>query len=168
MVINFYFNNKFLYRFKKNGFGSKKINIIDYYGVIMAFADEIERNKFIIKNSKNYNISTQKVKYVTLKENIYYLYITSNIKRFRYSIFFDYTIPLNFLLWFFLEKNKFDSDYISFNGDLYNIIYQRIENDYLYGVYSDEKTGKEIQLDDRLLIKIINEIKGDFLNAVYV
>ncbi|WGS66013.1 hypothetical protein [Marinitoga aeolica] len=168
MVINFYFNNRFLYRFKRKGFNSKKINIVDYYGIIKKFSDKTERNKFIIKNSKNYNISTQKIKYIVLKDNTYYMYITSNIKKFRNSIFFDYTIPLNYMLWYFLEKNNYESEYISFIGESYNIIYQKIDNEYLYGVYSDEKMGEEIQLDNKLLINIINEIKGDFLNAVYV
>ncbi|SHF28770.1 hypothetical protein SAMN02745164_02174 [Marinitoga hydrogenitolerans DSM 16785] len=168
MVTTIYYNKKFLYRFKNKGFGNIKVNITDYYGIIKNFQTEKEMNKYIIKNSRNFDISTKKLKYIELKNNIYYLYITNYIKKFKQSLFYDYTIPLNYLLWTYLEKNSYNTEYITFTGENNNIIFQKIEESYIYGVYSNKIMGDEINFNENLLIKIIKNIKGDFKNAIYV
>lgn len=168
MVINIYYNQKFIYRYKENGLGKKKINIADYYGIIKEFEEKKEMEKYIIKNSRNYDTSTKKVKYISLKDKMYYLYIESKIKRFKYSIYFDYAIPLNLLLWNYIEKGEFDSEYITFVSENKNIVYQKSASGYIYGIYLNEKMGDEIKLDIDFLITLIKELKGDFKNAVYV
>ncbi|GAB6189168.1 hypothetical protein JCM30566_09070 [Marinitoga arctica] len=168
MVINYYYNQKLIFRYKEKGFKNKKINIVDHYGIIKDFEEKKEMNKYIIKNSRNYDISTKKVKYIALKDKVYYLYIENYIKKFKNTLFFDYTIPLNLLLWKYIDNVSFEDDYITFVSKDNNIIYQKSSNGYIYGVYLNEIMGNEINLNESLLIKIIKELKGDLKNAVYV
>lgn len=162
MVRSFYFNKKLIYRFKDKGFNNLKINIQDYYGIILKFPDEKSRDKYIIKNSRDFKISTRKVKYIQLKENLFYLYISDYIKKFKYSLFFDYTIPLNFLLWNYLDSNDWEDEYITFSSGKNNIIFEKVENDYLYGLYSDDVYGKNIVVDEKLIIEAIKSLRGKY------
>ncbi|KAF2956735.1 hypothetical protein [Marinitoga sp. 38H-ov] len=164
MVIKIYFKNKFIYRFKEKGFGYKRINIVDYYGIINEFDNENEITKYIIKNARGFDVSIKSVKYIKLKDNIYYMYIINNILKYKKSFYFDFTIPLNLLLWIYLEKNHFKDEFITFSIDN-NILFQKTNNSYIYGLYYEDIIGNNIKIDPLSLIKVL---KGELKNAIYV
>ncbi|MBM7558641.1 hypothetical protein [Marinitoga litoralis] len=165
MVIKFYYRNKLIYRFKEKGFGSKRINIVDYLGIINEFNNDNDLNKYIIRNARNYDMSIKNVKYIKLKDYIYYMYIKNNISKFKNSFYFDFTIPLNLLLWFYLEKSNYEYEYITISIENNNIVYQKTNNGYIYGLYYEEIIGNNINLD---LLTAIKAIKGEIKNAIYV
>ncbi|KLO24316.1 hypothetical protein X275_00530 [Marinitoga sp. 1197] len=159
MVTKIYYNKKFIHKYKNSKFKNIKINIVDYYGIIKEFTGKKELDKYIIKNSRDNNISTQKVKYIKLKENIYYLYITKFTNKYRYSLLFDYTIPLNYLLWSTLKNNT--DEFITFSGNQNNIVFQKSSSSYIYGIYIDEPIGEKINLETFFEKEsITNTIKG--------
>ncbi|AEX85776.1 hypothetical protein XO10_06790 [Marinitoga sp. 1135] len=172
MVKKYYYNNKYLFKEKikeKSFFGEKRINIVHNYGIIKKFSDKDELNMYIINNARDYESSKEKVGVIDLGENMYYLYLKKSMFKYRFSIKYDYYIPINLLLWKHLSNNDF-SKYktIVFEIQERKILYYREKEFFEYGIYINNVSEDIycVNLDCEKIKKII--LEGDFKNVVGV